>query len=95
MIPVRVNWSKVDTGALKMTDMKIHNMKLTDRFTGHLQGMKLQDMKMQDKNPVLTEIRPTVAYVTMKCAACGCYFLRRKHSNALCVSYYLFILEKA
>jgi len=30
-------------------------------------------------------------YVTMKCAVSGCcYFLRHKHSNALCVSYYLF-----
>jgi len=26
----------------------MQDMKLTDRFTGHLQGMKLQDIKLQD-----------------------------------------------
>jgi len=29
-------------GALKMTDMKMQDVKLTDQFAGHLKGMKLQ-----------------------------------------------------
>jgi len=49
--------------------------------------MKMQDMKFQDKNPVLTEI--TLRYYEVG-SFCSCYFLRHKHSNALCVSYYLF-----
>jgi len=59
-----------------MTDMK-------------MQDMKLQNMKLQDKYLVLTEITLRY-YEVQKCAASGCYFLRHKHSNALCVSYYLF-----
>jgi len=30
-----------------MTDVKMQDMKLTDQFAGHLQGMKMQDMKLQ------------------------------------------------
>jgi len=29
--------------------MKMQDMKLTDQFTGHLQGMKLQDMQRQSR----------------------------------------------
>jgi len=32
-----------------MTDMKMQDVKLTDKFAGHLQGVKFQDMKMTDQ----------------------------------------------
>jgi len=51
--------------------------------------MKMPDMKLQDRKYSVNR-----DYITLQCAICGCcYFLRHKHSNALCVSYYF--VEKA
>jgi len=60
-----------------MTDMKMQDVKSRDQFAGHLQGVKLQYRKYSVNRD----------YITLQCAISGCcYFLRHKHSNALCVS---------
>ena len=41
-------------GALKMTDMKMQDMILTDQFARHLQGMKLQDRKYSVNRDYIT-----------------------------------------
>ena len=58
----------------------------TMQFAGHLQGVKLQDTKLQDSKYSVNR-----DYITLQCAISGCcYFLRHKHSNALCASYNIF-----
>ena len=48
--------------------------------------VKMQDMKLQDRKYSVNR-----DYITIQCAISGCcYFLGHKHSNGLCVSYYLF-----
>jgi len=50
---------------------------------------KLHDMKLQDKNTVLTRI--TLQWSVQFC--CSCYFLNTQHSNTLCVIDHLFLQE--
>jgi len=53
--------------------------------------MKLQDVKMQDVKMQERKYSVNRDYITLQYAISGCcYFLRHKHSNALCISYYLF-----
>ena len=91
LIRRQVNRVHAGAGALKMTDMKMPDVKLTNQFAGYLQDVKLQNMKIQDIKLRDRKYSVNWDYITIYSVQfLVIVIFLNKHSNALCISYYLF-----